>query len=575
MLIDMMGIAVFKFIWEADMRKSFRFVILTILLAAACVFLAPSESEAAGTYTIKINKQQNVVTVYKTKNGTSVPHKAFVCSAGTATPTGTFSLGEKLRWHVLDGPSYGQYCTRITGSILFHSVWYYKQTKDSQSYIQYNRLGTTASHGCVRLTVADAKWIYDNCPSGTKVVIYNSSNPGPLGKPSAIKVSGYSGWDPTDPDPANPYAKKKPQITGVKNKTLAYGEKFNPKKGIKVKNTTGFSAKKLLKLEIYYKLDATSDYKKVKTLNTKKPGKYKVIYKITDEIGRKAKKTAIIKVLSSVEVTSITLKTEKKTLYLGGKASQKKFTLKVKKISPAKATTKKVVYLTSDSSVATVSKKGVVKAKGPGAAVITVKAADGSGISATCRVTVKQYVSKITLTAPAKELDVGNAMQLRTQVLPSNASNPKVKYTSSDPEIAEVSASGSLRAKKPGTVTITAKATDGSGKKAVCTITIYYYYNSVVTETPASIAVFTGASWDTVTEKLLKQLTIRDRYGNEAQASVEWDSAGYGGIVGVHEISGKVILPAGWSGTVPDIKIQIITSEPESEKQEDENEQEL
>lgn len=165
-------------------------------------------------YYIKVNKTTNVVTVYKS-NGT--PYKAFVCSTGNATPVGTFNTSQKLRWHVLNGPTYGQYCTRITGSILFHSVWYYNNKDyDSQSTVQYNRLGTTASHGCVRLTVADSKWIYDNCPMGTKVIIFKGdSSKDPLGKPVALKVSTASkrGWDPTDPNPDNPYLKKAPTIT--------------------------------------------------------------------------------------------------------------------------------------------------------------------------------------------------------------------------------------------------------------------------------------------------------------------------------------------------------------------------
>ena len=62
--------------------------------------------------------------------------------------------------------------------------------------------------GCVRLTVEDAKWIYDNCPSGTYVEVYDSDDPGPLGKPEAMKLDADSpnkGWDPTDPDERNPW----------------------------------------------------------------------------------------------------------------------------------------------------------------------------------------------------------------------------------------------------------------------------------------------------------------------------------------------------------------------------------
>ena len=92
----------------------------------------------------------------------------------------------------------------------------------SLEYWEYDKLGTTASAGCVRLTVADAKWIYNNCAKGTKVEFYADSNPGPLGKPTAQKISSEEqvrGWDPTDPDPANPWKAytKKEETTKVEN----------------------------------------------------------------------------------------------------------------------------------------------------------------------------------------------------------------------------------------------------------------------------------------------------------------------------------------------------------------------
>lgn len=548
------------------MGKSFRITLFSLLLLVCCGFWQSTQARAAGTYMIKINKQQNVVTIYKEKDGKYKPHKAFVCSVGYATPTGAFSLGEKLRWHLLDGPSYGQYCTRITGSILFHSVWYYSQNKANQSYIQYNKLGTTASHGCVRLTVADAKWIYDNCPSGTKVTIYNAKNPGPLGKPSAIKVSGYSGWDPTDPDPANPYKKKKPVIQGVRGGNIAYGSKINLLKGIKVKNSTGFNAKKLLTVKIKYKMDDESTYKKVKKLDSKRPGKYKVTYEITDEIAHKAKKTVIYKVLSSVEVSSITLSSKAKTLYLGGKAAQSKYKLKVKKIKPAKATTKKVTYQSSNSSIATVSGKGLIRAKKPGTVTVTVKAADGSGTKATCKIKVCRYVSGITLSAAGKVLDVGNAMQLRAAVTPGDATNKKVKYTSSDSSIATVSEFGSVRALRPGTVTITAKATDGSGKKASYVIETRYLLDHVETPEPDVVTTVSGAAWSAVEELLPDNAVIKDRYGNQSSASVQWDGSGYDGTTsGTYEVIGHIILPKDWMGIPPDWRVKILVAVPETE----------
>lgn len=155
------------------------------------------------SYWIKVNKKQNVVTVYAKDGdrGYIIPVKAFVCSGGKGTPIGTFSTSAKYRWKVLMGPSWGQWSTRITGSILFHSVYYNSPNNNNNlSVSAYNKLGTTASHGCVRLTAGDAKWIYDNCKIGTKVTIYNSNDPGPFGKPKAYKLSSKHTWDPTDPN---------------------------------------------------------------------------------------------------------------------------------------------------------------------------------------------------------------------------------------------------------------------------------------------------------------------------------------------------------------------------------------
>ena len=123
-------------------------LVRSILLAFLCCMMIlgfqTNVKAETGNYYIKVNKSTNVVTVY-TKD--DKPYTAFVCSAGYATPTGTFHTMNKYSWWVLDGPSYGQYCTRITGSILFHSVWYYEQNKTTQSYVQYNKLGSLASHG--------------------------------------------------------------------------------------------------------------------------------------------------------------------------------------------------------------------------------------------------------------------------------------------------------------------------------------------------------------------------------------------------------------------------------------------
>lgn len=162
-------------------------------------------------YYIKVNRAANTVTVYSMdqKGDYSIPYKAFACSTGDDTPLGTYRTSAKYRWHALYGGVYGQYATRIVDAILFHSVPYYAPDPSRLESVEYNKLGTAASMGCVRLCVRDVKWIYDHCPSGTIVEFYDdANNPGPLGKPEAEEIDlsdQRSGWDPTDPDPDNPW----------------------------------------------------------------------------------------------------------------------------------------------------------------------------------------------------------------------------------------------------------------------------------------------------------------------------------------------------------------------------------
>ncbi len=98
--------------------------------------------------------------------------KCCVGAPSTPTPLGTYQAGGAIggRWYYFkDFDCYAQYATRIVGGILFHSVTYSRPNENSGGSTR--SLGRAESHGCVRLTVSDAKWIYDNCPRGTTVVV--------------------------------------------------------------------------------------------------------------------------------------------------------------------------------------------------------------------------------------------------------------------------------------------------------------------------------------------------------------------------------------------------------------------
>jgi len=159
---------------------------------------------------IHVNALKNTVTVYERDEAGAytVPVRAMVCSVGKKTPLGEYRTINRDEWRPLFGGTYGQYATRIVDHILFHSVPYRKKSGDSLLYEEYNKLGLTVSAGCIRLSAADAKWIYDYCALGTTVILYESEDPGPLGKPEPIYIDPESPnrtWDPTDPNPNNPW----------------------------------------------------------------------------------------------------------------------------------------------------------------------------------------------------------------------------------------------------------------------------------------------------------------------------------------------------------------------------------
>lgn len=165
-------------------------------------------------YCIAVNSKQNIVIVYgKAKDGSyTKPVKAMICSCGKipgSTLAGTWRTYAKYKWRDLVGNTHGQFATRIIGGILFHSVPYYEEDKSTLETEEYNKLGSNASAGCVRLAVKDAKWIYQKCAMGTIVCIYPGADvKEPLKRPSAVKIplnSPYAGWDPTDPDERNPW----------------------------------------------------------------------------------------------------------------------------------------------------------------------------------------------------------------------------------------------------------------------------------------------------------------------------------------------------------------------------------
>ena len=129
-------------------------------------------------YKLGISLDEQRVYVYEWDgSGYNKQIKKFKCSTGMdgyATPSGTYQAGGRItldEWYYFkDYNCYAKYAYRIVGGILFHSVLY-NSNKQGPTNSSVRALGRKASHGCVRLAVDDAKWICDNCPEGTTVVI--------------------------------------------------------------------------------------------------------------------------------------------------------------------------------------------------------------------------------------------------------------------------------------------------------------------------------------------------------------------------------------------------------------------
>ncbi len=129
-------------------------------------------------YLILVDKKAHKVGIYKGEKNNWSRVQFYDCTIGakaTPTPSGDFEMGAKngRPFHQVyfdSGKVRCWYASRIVRGINFHSVLYTQNSKPSK--ISDGRLGKNLSHGCVRLKIKNAKWIYDNIPSGTRCIIY-------------------------------------------------------------------------------------------------------------------------------------------------------------------------------------------------------------------------------------------------------------------------------------------------------------------------------------------------------------------------------------------------------------------
>ena len=148
-------------------------------MATQAALFSEDAVKALRPYILKVSIDDQRVYAYAPDehDNYTVLVRTMTCSTGlraTPTPTGEFThTGPGQRWHYFTKwKCWAQYAYYIEGDILFHSVLYNSNSEDSLMKGSVWALGSRASHGCVRLSVEDAKWIWTNCPGGTHVIIY-------------------------------------------------------------------------------------------------------------------------------------------------------------------------------------------------------------------------------------------------------------------------------------------------------------------------------------------------------------------------------------------------------------------
>lgn len=161
------------------------------------------------SYRIDIDLTNQVATVYGIYSDKSakVLMSEFVSTArkGKTTPTGNFKIqgasgGRKAKYRTCKlsgGKTYAEYACRFKGAKMMHGVpW---KTRNTKGYVykgEFNKLGSVASGGCVRMPIKMARYIYEHCPVGTPVHVFKGTKGKyPAGKPK--KYTATSNIDPT------------------------------------------------------------------------------------------------------------------------------------------------------------------------------------------------------------------------------------------------------------------------------------------------------------------------------------------------------------------------------------------
>lgn len=184
---------------------------LTLVNKADIVSYTQDMLTGDSQYLIMIIKSKQIGVIFEkdAEGNYSQIVRQFLVSSGKYagyTPTGTYQISDQYTWRLMKGDVYAQYASRFAPNLLLHSVPYAQMKASTLNTYQYNQLGKPASSGCVRMRVEDCKWIFDNCEPGTVVKVVDDAQIEGLDENITYEwlPEGVT-WDPTDPNPDNPY----------------------------------------------------------------------------------------------------------------------------------------------------------------------------------------------------------------------------------------------------------------------------------------------------------------------------------------------------------------------------------
>ena len=523
------------------MKRMLSVLMVAALLLSMLLPVATAQAEEL-KYWIGVDIANQRTTIYSTADN-SVVHR-WICSTGKkgyTTPVGVYYLPEakgqeRQEWFAFTG-SYVKYCVCYKKGLYFHSILFRRKSDDSVMQSSIDRLGQIASHGCIRLEVQHARWLCDNCPTGTKVVIHNGTS-----DPRIVEaLGGDAGIDLTTPLPAPKYVQS---LYLDRSGTVA----LNKGEALKL-NCTVFPEEAETKLS--WKSSAAK-YAAVGadgTVTGMAEGTATIT--VTSQNGKKA--SVKIKVVDPYKPTGVKLDQAGTVTLNRGEALRLSASL-----TPETAQSD-LKWATSNKRYATVGADGTVTGVAEGTATITVKTYNGKRASVKVKVVDPYKPTGVKLDQTGTvTLNRGETLQLSASLTPETAQS-ELKWTTSNKKYATVGADGMVTGVAEGTATVTVKTYNGKRASVKVKVVDPYKPTGVKLDQAGTVTIEQGE-----TLKLSASLSPET-----AQSELKWTTSNKkyatvgadGTVTGVAKGTATITVKT-YNGKKTSVKIRVVPATP-------------